>query len=173
MIDSRHLEDTTRALIQQYGIEQVQQCLEALMKDRMSGHDPESSNQSARVLNRSTRPEVKRRSRPAAPNYVEKMPLPPEKRPGMTELARRFHCKSFLPTFGDIANFCQTYNIAEPASKSRSSAIPRVFKYIAAMEPDEIQRMLDEGMFSGPARLGPIADAIRSNGRGRATAPQV
>ena len=91
----------------------------------------------------------------------------------MTELAQRFHSKSFLPTFGDIANFCQTYNIDVPASKSRASAIPRVFKFIAAMEADEIQRMLDEGMFSGPARLGPIADAIRRNGRGRATASQL
>ena len=174
MVDPRHLEDTTRALVQQYGFEQVQQCLETLMKVRMSDRDPESFNQNAGILNRSARLKVrKRKSRPTAPKYVEKMPLPLEKRPSMTELAQRFHSKSFLPTFGDIANFCQTYNIDVPASKSRASAIPRVFKFIAAMEADEIQRMLDEGMFSGPARLGPIADAIRRNGRGRATASQL
>ena len=174
MVDSRHLEDTTRALIQQYGSEQVQQCLEALTKARLSGRDLENSNLSTRVLNENTRFKVrKRRSRPTAPDYVEKMPLPSEKRPSVTELATRFHDKSFLPTFGDIANFCQTYNIPEPASKSRASAIPRVFKFIATMEADEIQRILDEGMFSGPARLGPIADAIRSNGRGRAVASRV
>ena len=155
MVDSRHLEDTTRALIQQYGFEQVQKCLEVLMKISLSGRDPESSNLSTRVLNENTRSKVrKRRARLTAPNYVEKIQLPSEKRPSVTELATRFHDKSFLPTFGDIANFCQTYNIPEPASKSRASAIPRVFKFIATMEADEIQRILDEGMFSGPAPAG-------------------
>ena len=83
----------------------------------------------------------------------------------VVELAGRFQDKSFLPTFGDIANFCHFYQIDKPASKSRASAIPRVFKFIASMEADDVRIILDQGMFSGPSRLGPIADAIRRNGR--------
>ena len=70
-----------------------------------------------------------------------------------------------MPTFGDIRNFCQVYGIDEPASKSRASAIPRVFKFMATMSDEEVQGILDGGMFSGPSRVGPIADAIRANGR--------
>ena len=70
-----------------------------------------------------------------------------------------------MPTFGDIRIFCEVYGIDEPASKSRASAIPRIFKFIATMSSDEVQGILDDGMFSGPSRVGPIADAIRENGR--------
>ena len=96
------------------------------------------------------------------------MDYDPEKRPALLELAKRFQDKSFLPTFGDIRNFCQAYGIDVPASGSRASAIPRVFKFIAAMDGGEVQRIVDHWLFSGPARLGPIADAIRKNGRAAA-----
>ena len=86
----------------------------------------------------------------------------------LLELAKRFQDKTFLPTFGDIRNFCQVYGIDVPASKSRASAVPRVFKFIAKMDSSEIQRIVDDRLFSGPARLGPIADAIRKNGRAAA-----
>ena len=89
----------------------------------------------------------------------------PDKYPALLELANRFQDKSFLPTFGDIRNFCQAYGIDVPASGSRASAIPRVFKFIATMDSGEVQRIVDDRLFSGPARLGPIADAIRKQRR--------
>ena len=95
-----------------------------------------------------------KKPRVTAPEYVDKMTLPSEKVAAVTELARRFHQKSFLPTFGDISSFCQTYGIQVPASKGRASAIPRVFRSIAEMESGEIQHILDDGLFSGPSRLG-------------------
>ena len=111
-----------------------------------------------------------RRSKVTAPEHVAKMDLPPETAQPVVELAARFERKTFLPTFGDIRHFCHTYGIDEPASKSRASAIPRVFKAIAAMEAEDIQRMLDDGMFSGPSRLAPIADAIRRSSKARSQA---
>ena len=101
-----------------------------------------------------------RRPRVTATEYVEKMELPKEKFAAVVELARRFQQKSFLPTFGDITDFCQVYEIQVPASRSRASAITRIFKFIANMETGDIQQMLDDGMFTGPSRLEPIADAI-------------
>ena len=103
-----------------------------------------------------------------AVEYASRLDLPPEKKRVVVELAERFENKSFLPTFGDIANFCGIYGIDAPTSKSRSSAIPRVFRLIAAMETDKIQRILDSGLFSGPSRLGPISDAIRRNAKNSA-----
>ena len=105
------------------------------------------------------------RARVTAPEYVEKMELSEEKSAAIKELAKRFHQKSFLPTFGAISHFCQMYAIEMPSSRSRESAIPRIFKFITEMEASEIQRILDNGLFSGPSRLGPISDAIRNYSR--------
>ena len=98
----------------------------------------------------------------SAPEYVDKMSLPAEKVAAVSELARRYQQKLFLPTFRDISSFCQAYEIQVPASNSRASAIPRVFKSLAELEPVEIQQILHGGWFSGPSRLGPIADGIRN-----------
>jgi hypothetical protein len=95
------------------------------------------------------------------------MQIPSEKEFALVEIASRFEDKSFLPTYGEISNFCQMYGIDEPASKTWANVIPRIFKFIATMEPEDIQRILNDGTFSGPSRLGPIADAIRNNGRAR------
>ena len=47
----------------------------------------------------------------------------------------------------------------------RVAGIPRTFKFLITMQLTDIQRMLGDGMFSGPAELGPIADAIRGKAR--------
>ena len=107
------------------------------------------------------------RSRPSAIDYVGRMALPPGKVQAMERAARRFEDKSFLPGAGDIREFCRVYGIDPGKSVSRTGAIPRVFTFLAAMDADRVNKMLDEGAFSGPARLGPIADAIRNRSAGR------
>ncbi len=158
-----------RLMINQYGFEQVDQSLRELrLSGRQLGASKRPKASSSADITRKPR---KRQAKVTAQGYVAKMELPSEKKPVMIELAKRFQEKSFLPAFGDIRNFCQIYGIDEPSSKSRASAIPRVFKFIVAMETNEVQRILDNGMFSGPSRLGPIADAIRRNGRVAAQTP--
>ncbi len=158
-----NLKDTLRSMVTEYGIECVQ---ESLREIELAESHIVSSSQNTRTRSRRHVTEAGKRSpRITALQYVEKMALPAEKMPSVVELAGRFEEKSFLPSFSDISNFCQIYGIDEPASKSRSSALPRLFKFIASMEADDIDRILNEGQFSGPSRLGPIADAIRRNGR--------
>ena len=152
------LKDTLRLIVRQYGFEQVDRSLQEI---RLADRQLKNSEQSKLLLdNNVVIKSSKKRTKIDAPEYVTKMELSSEKESVAVELARKFETKNFLPTFGDIRNFCQIYGIDEPASKSRASAIPRIFKFIASMETGEIQRILDDGMFSGPSRLGPIADAI-------------
>lgn len=161
------LKDTLRLIVHQYGFEQVDRSLQEL---RLADRQFRNSEQTKLLLdNNAVIKSSKKRKKIDAPEYVAKMELSSEKESVAAELARKFETKNFLPTFGDIRNFCQTYGIDEPASKSRASAIPRIFKFIASMETGEIQRILDDGMFSGPSRLGPIADAIRRNSRATRT----
>lgn len=157
------LKDTLRSIVHQYGFEQVDRSLREI---HLADCQLKSSKQGKMSADNetATTPE-KKKAQVNAPEYVAKMELSSEKEPIVVELAKRFDNKAFLPTFGDIRNFCQIYGIDEPASKSRGSAIPRVFKFLAAMKANEIQKILDDGMFSGPSRLGPIADAIRRTGR--------
>ena len=151
------IEAALRPIVRQYGLGSV---LESLGK--IADAQRESSVQTG--ADRGKKPN-KRSVKATAPEYVSKLDLASEKVTPVVELAERFEHKAFLPTFGDIAHFCHTYGIEVPTSKTRASAIPRVFKHIASMETEEIQRILDDGLFSGPSRLGPIADAIRRNGR--------
>ena len=159
------LKDTLRTMVVEYGFEQVNK---SLMEVRTSTYPVQKPKANT---GRSDRDAVKkagkRKRKVTASQSVAKMELPQDKEKFVIELAERFEKKTFLPTFGDISNFCQIYGIDEPASKSRASAIPRVFKFIASMEASDIRRIIDDGLFSGPSRLGPIADAIRRNGRAR------
>ena len=169
MVDSK-LEDTLRGMVRRYGFGKVSQSLwEMEPSSHRFEHSARSGRSKASSGNGSVARPGKRNVRVAAPEYVAKMDVSPEKRPLVAELARRFDDKSFLPSIGDVRNFCQIYRIDEPASGARASAIPRIFKFMAGMETDDIRKILDNGAFSGPSRLGPLADAIR--GRARLRAP--
>ena len=149
-----------RSLVDRYGIEQIEHTLKAIATSRRrSAARKRGSNDAAQ------RNGQRRRTRTTAPEYVAKMDLSTERRTAALALAERFEEKSFLPTCADIRDFCGAYDIEAPASRSRASAIARIFKFVATMDVDELQRLLDENAFSGPSRLGPIAEAIRQNGR--------
>ena len=163
------LDSTLRLIVREYGLGSI---LEVLGKIA-SEHDTQSAPPLAvNGADKSAEPKKtrKRAPKPNAAEYAARMDLRPDKQSAVVALAERFERKDFLPTFGDIRNFCEISGIDVPASKTRASAIPRVFKFLAnEMDADEVQRILDDGMFSGPSRLGPIADAIRRNGRASRT----
>lgn len=164
------LAESLRSLVRRYGFQQVSQSLDEIQSPEPSG-DREVRTSEPPGERMAAIPK-RQRVKLTASQHVAKLGLPPTKIAPVAELARRFDEKAFLPSSGDITYFCESYGVAEPSSKSRSSAIPRVFKAIAEMEIKEIQRIVDDGMFSGPSRLGPIADAIRNRSRVRAATHQ-
>ena len=156
-----------RELVQEHGLEQVSRSLHEI-----GGRDGQAQQDAAPSSGRPSRRRAgtkgKRKRAATALERVEKMELPTETADSVLQLAKRFDEKSFMPTFGDVAHFCRVYDIEEPASKSRASAISRVFRTIAAMNAEDIQILIDYGAFSGPARLGPISDAIARRSRAQA-----
>lgn len=161
MVENR-LGTALRSLVRRYGADQVDRALREISRSESRVQD--GNRRSGGVRSGVT----KKRSSVSAQEYVAKMSDDPEKIPLMSELAKRFEQKTFLPTVGDIRNFCQAYGVDEPASKSRASAVPRIFRFVATMSCEEMQSILDGWLFSGPSRLGPVADAIRENGRAAA-----
>ena len=161
-MNNRRLNATLFALVRQYGIGTVLKSL-----GEIASSDVESSPPEIGGVVRGARQRVERvRPKITAMTYVARMNLSPQRQRTLEEIAERYDLRAFLPTFGDISRFCQSHGIDVPLSRTRANAIPRIFKFLAwEMEIGEIQRILDDGMFSGPSRLGPIADAIRRNGR--------
>ena len=160
------LKSALHPIIRQYGMGAVVKSLGEMIAD--SDFNQEYSASSISPFDTNLSGKVRRgssKSRVTATEYVSKLDLLPEKKRAMTALAERFDHRKFMHSFGDIENFCQIHHIDVPKSRSRTSAIPRIFKFLAGMEMADIQRMLDYEMFSGPADLAPIADAIRRNGR--------
>lgn len=154
-----------RELVREHGLDQVSRSLHEI--GWPDGQAQDAAPSSGRPAQRAAGPRAKRRRAATALERVEKMDLPSETADDVVQLAKRFDEKSFMPTFGDIAHFCGVYDIEVPASRSRASAISRVFGKIAAMSAEDIQILVDYGAFSGPARLGPISDAITRRSRTR------
>ena len=95
----------------------------------------------------------------------QSLEVPAERGAVLRRAAEEFEQRVFLSTLNDIRNFCEAYGIEEPRSKSRASGIPRVFKFLVTMDVADVERMLDDRMFSGTAQFGPIADAIRGKAK--------
>ena len=147
----RNLTEALQVLVRRYGVSSV---LHSLADIQTSSKQSAPSSSRERVSNP--------KSKSSAIDYVGKMTLPPEKTATLTQAAQRFESREFLPSIGDIREFCRIYGVDLGKSVSRASSIPRVFTCLSAMDTAHIAKILDDGAFSGPARLAPIADAIRS-----------
>ncbi len=158
-----------RSMIDQYGVDRVAQ---AFREVRGSCNQPKAAKQNRASRNHEAEGDRKNRTKVDVPEYVAKMEVPADNRLAITELAKRFQDGAFLPTFGDISDFCAVYGIEEPKSKSRASAVPRVFKFLAAMDAEDVMRIVSDELYSGPTRLGPIAEAIRRNGKAARMKPK-
>ena len=164
-MEEERLDAALRAIVRQYGIERVDRTLRRIRasflaratSEPLSGHRPEQKAKRPRP----PRPRI------TAPAYVSKLQVPAEMQMLLAELAQKFEDRTFLPTMGDVRNFCLIYGTDQPASTSRMSAIPRIFERLSQLTSAEIQSMLQANSFSGPSRLAPIADAIRRSSRQR------
>jgi len=151
----RNLTETLQGLVRRHGISSILHSLADIQA---------TSNQKASL---SRKRAYSAGNKSSAVEYVDKMTLPQEKAEVMMRAAQRFEEGGFLPCIADIREFCRIHNIELGKSASRASSIPRVFTFLSAMDTDGVTKLLDEGAFSGPTRLAPIADAIRNRSAGR------
>lgn len=149
------LTDELRLLVSRHGFKAVNLELRTLKAEQASTEQP----------GRGAQRRARRNGKVNATEYVRKLDVDADKRPAVSALAERFDAKRFLATCADIDNFCAIYDIDPPASKSRAAAIPRLFKFFAAMDAKDVERLAANRAYSGPSELGPLADAIRQHGR--------
>lgn len=169
MIEEKSLNDALRAMVLEYGVDKVERALVQIRKGPMGrrGHDGRSAGPSSQKPKLDT--EKQKKAKVTARGYVSKLEVDREVRVPLEEVASQYESKSFLPTVGEIRNFCAIHGIEVPASLSRAAAIPRIFKHLSQLAPQEIRSVLQSSAFSGPTRLAPIADAIRRSSEQRAS----
>ena len=147
------LMDTLRDLVLRHGIGTVLHSLA----------DIQSTADSLAIVSSRRGPRRPSKNKPSAVEYVTRMALVPYKTEAMRQAAQLFDDKRFLPAIADIREFCRVHGIELPRKPSRPTSVPRVFSFLASMDAGAIVQILDEGSFSGPTRLAPIADAIRGH----------
>ena len=149
------LAKTLRGLVRRHGISSV---LHSLADIQDSSGSP--------ILSSSKR-KVNGGGKSSAVDYVARMGVPPDKVEVMARAAQSFDDKAFLPSIADIREFCRIHDVDLGKSSSRVNSIPRVFTCLVGMDTSSVTKVLDDGIFSGPTRLAPIADAIRRHSGGR------
>lgn len=92
--------------------------------------------------------------------YVGNMELQKNHRKVVECFARRYDEKEFLPALRDIREFFEENGIQAPASLSRKSAIPRLFRWLSGMSVEDLNEIIQRQSFAGLLRLDPISDAL-------------
>ena len=162
MVNDDDLRTELGPMVDRYGLKTVFRILHEMEAENTGprgGRETRSQSRKSRPSGGQTK---RRRS---AVDYVEAMEVPPERAAVVRRAAEEFERGAFLPTLGDVRIFCEAYGIEEPRSKARAAGIPRIFKFLVTMAAENVERMLDDQVFSGPAKLAPIADAIRDKAK--------
>ena len=134
-----NLDEQLRMLVQTHGVAEIRRRLSAI-----------------------ARPTGRLRIRKSACEYVLELAPLGDRREKLLVLGRRFEEKSFLPTSSDIRNLFEAYGVGLAKVKSRQDAMPLTFRFLATLSVDQLDRIVKDGLFSGPSELGPIADAIKA-----------
>ena len=165
-MEEDRLSEALRAMVLEHGIQRVEHTLGEI---RISAADNAADGRSRASVVRTHKASAGRpkKEKTSASLYVSKLEVSDESRRILEEVAVKFDEKVFFPTFGEIRNFCSIHGVEVPASSSRVSAVPRIFKHLARLSPQELRAILQDGSFSGPSRLAPIADAIRRSSEQR------
>lgn len=158
----RDLRAALGSMVEQYGFKTVSRVLH-----EMEARDPglNSGDQAKAQARRQRKAGRRIKQRLSAVDFVQSIEVPAERAAVVRRAAEEFERRAFLPTLNELRSFCEAYGIEKPRSRSRASGIPRIFKFLVTMAVADVERMLDDREFSGPAELGPIADAIRDKAK--------
>ena len=132
---------TLRAMVFEHGIERVERTLGEIRRSA-AGDTGDGSRTTAGDRDSRTGGSRPTKEKASACVYVARLKMPDEIRCVLEEVAVKYEEKAFLPTSGEIRNFCSVYGIEVPASSSRISAVPRIFKRLAQLGPQEIRSPL-------------------------------
>jgi hypothetical protein len=145
-----------RALVDEWGTSEVSL---ALSKVSMSSTGLESSTKSGLPRSRS-----KNRTKPSAVTQVENGDYLGVQRELLMNIALRFDQKDFLPSIADVREFLILQGDRPGDLKDRRDSFRFVLKQMSQLPLDRLQQIATSSLHTGPARLGPLSDAISGAG---------
>lgn len=107
----------------------------------------------------------KKSRRKTAVEIVLSSELSDEVRKPLLEIATRFDSRRFLPTARDIGDFLILHGGNEPNTTDRSTAFRRLLALLKVKPLDVLRDFASSHVNSGPARLGPLSEAISEAGQ--------
>ncbi|MFL6845933.1 MAG: hypothetical protein ACJ8ER_13760 [Allosphingosinicella sp.] len=120
---------------------------------------PEQERPRANAKRRADRPQQR-----TPTDQVKMLKLPRDKKRVLLEMAIDFENKKYLPTISDARNHLEMLGLDGGAIKSRTESFKALLPILVDMPPEALERTRRRGGQGGPARLGPLADAIRESG---------
>jgi hypothetical protein len=153
-----------QTLVAEYGHEEILNALTRLPHTGDDGNLASQSKQQRLWLEQSRQGKTVKPKRPTAVDQVKKASSVTGDRDEILTLANRFDRKDFLPSVGDIRQFlAMTGSIVEGLT-SRNEGFRYLLPVLVKLPPERLKRLASSNSHSGPAQLGPLADAIRSAG---------
>jgi hypothetical protein len=80
----------------------------------------------------------------------------------IAQLADQFDRKDFLPSLRDVFLFLSKRGAGEMHLKNRQESFRKVLDVLIGTPRDNLEKILKEGIYLGPSRLGPLSEAIRA-----------
>jgi hypothetical protein len=145
------LRDLLSVILKEWSPARIYRALDSLV--------PESERPRSNPTPRSDKP---RHRTPT--DQVRMLKLPRDKKRVLLEMATDFENKKYLPTISDARNHLEMLGLNGGAIKSRSDGFKVLLPILVDMPSEALERTRRRGGQGGPARLGPLADAIRETG---------
>jgi hypothetical protein len=155
MSRDRLLMNLVRVLVEEWGVDGVQRALKSM----------EQSTQS--VLGREaphSEPKSSVRIKPTAFEQASRVRGQPVFRELLSEIAKQFDQKTFLPTIGDARHFLEMRGKEISPTVSRAEVFRKILDELEEMEVDELRIVAARARNSAPSQLAPLSKAIRSAG---------
>ena len=144
-----------RPLVQEWGYEEVEAVLAQL-----SGVAGRTGVHRSAIGGLGGADKIRNTRRLLATELVARAQLPEAQEVTLRELATRFDRKQFLPSVADVREFLIMIGERPGAMKARSEAFRQLLKALSGLPPEQLERLANSTVHSGPSRLGPLSDAI-------------
>jgi hypothetical protein len=148
-----------RLLVREYGYNQVASALDVARDGEESRVFP------SRQTNRS--------KKLSAIDQVVRLGDLDSKRTPLEIIAKRFDEKRFLPALGDIREFLSMMGADQARIKNRTDGFRKLLPRLVGLPEEKLEQLAHGANYSGPARLGPLSDAIRSAGEAIRQSPEL
>ncbi len=159
---SHLLANILRAVVDEYGHDEVVRTLTRLpFTENNVGLSFETRRQPGQDNNRHR--DTAKTKRPSAVDQATKLASETQEPNALMALAARFDRKEFLPSSADVREFLSMMGKNEGV-KDRVEGFRYILPILVKLPPERLKRLADSASHSGPAQLGPLADAIRSAG---------